>query len=45
MARASLVLVLAALSLALAGCGPCGLGFSGWETPMSCRSDNIPQQK
>ena len=43
--RALLVVLLTAFGLTLAGCGPCGFGFTGWDTPLSCRSDNIPQQK
>lgn len=43
--RAGLMLILAALGLSLTGCGPCGLGFSGWDAPMTCRNEPSPLPK
>jgi hypothetical protein len=37
--RVSAIVVLTALSLALAGCGPCG--FDGWST--ACRGEPAPK--
>jgi hypothetical protein len=42
--KAFLVVLLTVSGLALAGCGPCGLGFSTWDTPLSCRSEPVPQR-
>ena len=39
-----LVALLTALGLSLAGCGPCGFGFSAADTPLSCRSEPSPQR-
>jgi hypothetical protein len=39
---ARLVLLLGALGLPLAGCGPCGFNFSTWEAAQSCRGEPIP---
>jgi len=43
--KALLVVLLIVSGLALAGCGPCGFGFSAWDTPLSCRSEPTPQPK
>ncbi len=43
--RAGVLLVLTALGLMLAGCGPCGLGFAGWDTPLGCRNEPSPLPK
>jgi hypothetical protein len=40
--RATLVLVLAALSVTLAGCGPCGFFWDDWRSK-SCRSEPAPK--
>ncbi len=40
--RAALVLVLAALSVTLAGCGPCGFFWDDWRSK-SCRSEPAPK--
>ena len=41
---AVLVALLTALGLSLAGCGPCGFGFSTWDTPLTCRGEPDPQR-
>jgi len=42
--KAVLGALLAALGLSLAGCGPCGFGFSTWDAPLSCRGEPAPQR-
>ena len=37
--RAALVLVLAALSVTLTGCGRCGFFWDDWRSGKSCRSE------
>lgn len=40
--RAAIVLVLAALSITLAGCSPCGFFWDDWRSGKACRSDPAP---
>jgi hypothetical protein len=40
--RATLVLVLAALSVTLSGCGRCGFFWDDWRSK-SCRSEPAPK--
>jgi hypothetical protein len=37
-------LLLAALGLSLAGCGPCGFSFGTWEAAQSCRGEPNPKR-
>jgi hypothetical protein len=39
---ARLVLLVGALGLSLAGCGPCGFGFGITEPAQSCRGEPNP---
>ena len=43
--RAALIVVLTALGFSLAGCGPCGFGFSIWDSPLGCRGEPSPQPR
>jgi hypothetical protein len=40
--RAGILLVLAALSVTLSGCGPCGFFWDDWRSK-SCRSEPAPK--
>ena len=40
--RAVLIVVLAAVGLTLAGCGPCGFFWDDWRSAKSCRSEPAP---
>ena len=40
--RAVLIVVLAAMGLTLAGCGPCGFFWDDWRSGRSCRSEPAP---
>jgi predicted small secreted protein len=41
---AVVVALLTAVGLSLAGCGPCGFGFSISGTPLICRGEPGPQR-
>jgi hypothetical protein len=41
--RAVLIVVLAAMSLALAGCGPCGFFWDDWRSGKSCHGEPAPK--
>jgi hypothetical protein len=41
--RAVLIVVLAAMGLTLAGCGPCGFFWDDWRSGKSCRSEPAPK--
>jgi hypothetical protein len=43
--KALIVVLLTAAGMSLSGCGPCGLGFSIGDIPLSCRSEPSPQPK
>jgi hypothetical protein len=42
--KTAFIALLVALGGMLAGCGPCGFGFSSWDAAQSCRSEPSPQR-
>jgi predicted small lipoprotein YifL len=42
--RAALIVLLAALGLSLAGCGPCGFFATPLGLPDACRAEPAPQR-
>jgi hypothetical protein len=41
--KAALFVLLTAVGLMLAGCGPCGFFWDDWRSPQGCRAEPAPK--